>query len=214
VFFTKITIYYYVSLYIALYILSFTPYDTTVNKQESFCGKYLISNDTLYFEGNKSFKKAILKNGYVEFLRNSFKILLIENRTTIHSVRQLQNQTDFTFFTYNRVYEYHFKQGACVDLNENDIIKIRELIQNTIKENSKQFIHFSSENEYFKQCISILNNKNEKEVWIQCLAKRSSFSDGWETRIIDICDGGDSNFTLKINLTTGEVYDLFVNGYA
>ena len=123
-------------------------------------------------------------------------------------------KTDFTFFTYNREYDHIFKQGVSVDLDENDIAKIRELIQNTIKERTKEFIHYTNENEYYKQCIAIINNNNEKEVWIQCLSKRSPFSDDWETRRIRICDGGDSNFTIKINLTTGEISDLNVNGYA
>ena len=196
------------------YILSFTPYDSLVYKKQFYSGKYQISNDTFYFEGNRIFKKAVLKNGYIEFLQNSFKISLIENRTSIHSEKQLQGQKDFTFFTYNSKYEYLFKKGTNVDLNENDIIKIRKIIQSVIKKESKQFIHYSNENEYYKQCISILNNKNEKEVWIQCLSKESLFSDDWDARIIDVCDGGDSNFTLKINLTTDEVSELYVNGYA
>jgi hypothetical protein len=50
-------------------------------------------------------------------------------------------------------------------------------------------------------------------VWINCISKRNKYID-WQMQIIQVRDGGDAYFNLKINLTTGKVYDLYINGEA
>jgi hypothetical protein len=66
---------------------------------------------------------------------------------------------------------------------------------------------------YKRQYIAVINRKGEKEVWINCFC--DSFNDpNWKTYIINVDDGGNCFFNLKINLTAGNYYDLFVNGDA
>ncbi|WP_026898918.1 hypothetical protein [Daejeonella oryzae] len=192
------------------YILSFTP-NNNINKKEIYTGKYSIVQDTLYLDGDKRFNKAIFKHGYIEFFDLHWKLKLVKNLTSIDSDISLQHQSDFTFFTYNG--DLIFKEGKSVDLNDQDIKQVKSLIQKTIRAESKRFRNHSNENEYFKQGLSILNKRNEKEVWINCISKLNRYTD-WQMRIIKAYDGGDAYFNLKINLTTGKVYDISINGEA
>ena len=67
--------------------------------------------------------------------------------------------------------------------------------------------------EYRVQLIAVLNEKGEKEVWVNCFCPGSIFK-GWRKAIVEVDDGGSCFFNLKINLTTKEYYDLAVNGMA
>ena len=192
------------------YIISFTP-NNNINKEEIFTGNYSIVKDTLYLDGDKRFNKAIFKHGYIEFFDLHRKLKVVKNLTSIKSDNSLQHHPDFTFFTYNG--DLIFKEGRSVDVNDQDIKQIKSLIQKTISAESKSFRNHSNENEYFKQGISILNKNNEKVVWINCISKRGRYSD-WKMQIIETSDGGDAYFNLKINLTTGKVYDISINGDA
>lgn len=65
---------------------------------------------------------------------------------------------------------------------------------------------------YKRQLIPVINEKGEKEVWVNC------FCDGgetyWQKEIVLVEDGGNCFFNLKINLFTKKYYGLMVNGVA
>ena len=198
------------------YILSYTPHDSTISKPRLTLGEYRIKNDTIYLYENviTGFKKAILKHGYFEILDDCYKIKLVENQTSIVTKSELQDNSDFTFFTYNKSFEYVFPQGSSTDLNDSDIVKIMETIQRKMNDERKRFIKALRQEDYFKQCVAIVNSKNEKIVWINCIAKKVAKHSDWENEIRPVVDGGDAYFTLKINLTIGEIYDFYVHGQA
>lgn len=190
-------------------------YTLVADADNRFKGKVVIKNDTLFFD-NKIFKKAILKNGYIEFLDFfSYKIKIIKNRTMINSGSSLDDLKDVTFFTYSKSFNTIFPSGIQNDLTKTDIIKIQNSIQDQIAKHSNQFSDKTNQSEYYKQCVSIKNRKNEKEVWVNCIYKGDSFlTEHWRTGIISVDDGGASFFNLKINLSTGAVYDFSINGFA
>ena len=65
-----------------------------------------------------------------------------------------------------------------------------------------------------RQYVVVTNSSGEKEVWISCFCEDWGFNQsGWRKYIIDVDDGGNCYFNLKINLSTGKYYDLMVNGY-
>ena len=66
--------------------------------------------------------------------------------------------------------------------------------------------------QYKRQYIVVINDKNEKEVWINCFC--DTFFKDWRKEIIDVDDGGNCFFNLKINLTREKYYNLWVNGDA
>ena len=65
---------------------------------------------------------------------------------------------------------------------------------------------------YKRQYIAVTNNKGEKEVWVNCFC--DTLVGNWRKELVFVLDGGNCFFNLKINLTTGEYYELIVNGVA
>lgn len=65
---------------------------------------------------------------------------------------------------------------------------------------------------YIKQCISIINKKNEIEIWINGVSKESLFGENWEESYIRVFDGGDDYFQAKINLTRNYIYFFNISG--
>lgn len=174
---------------------------------------YRIKNDTIYFSNNKRFKSAVLKNGYLEFVNESFKIKIKQNSTGIDSGNKSAIPGDFTFFTFNENSSYPFKKGKNTSLSQKEIKKISVLIQTEMEREPKRFSRHFYQSEYYKQCIAIINEKNQKEVWINCISMKEGISgSGWKNQIIEVNDGGEYYFNLKINLSTGKVYDFYVNG--
>lgn len=66
--------------------------------------------------------------------------------------------------------------------------------------------------DYYRQYVASINNKGEKEVWVNCFCH--SLYEDWKKYLIIVEDGGNCFFNLKINLNTRKYYDLMVNGDA
>lgn len=65
---------------------------------------------------------------------------------------------------------------------------------------------------YKIQYVPFLNEKGEKEVWINGFC--SSFDSDWRKDIIHVFDGGNCYFTIRLNLSTGKCISAGTNGYA
>ncbi len=65
---------------------------------------------------------------------------------------------------------------------------------------------------YKRQYIAAINSQGEKEIWVNCFC--NTWDTDWKKEIIEVMDGGNCYFNLKINLTKGEYYELMVNGDA
>ncbi|MDQ7962420.1 hypothetical protein [Flavobacterium lindanitolerans] len=178
-------------------------------------GKYIIKNDTIYFQDRfYYFKKGILTNGYFELLSpRPLKFELLKNNSQINSEIYTDTKSDFTFFTYTKEYFGKDLTGKNSSLNEDEILKVKSLIQSTIEKNRDKFYHNFNEGDYYKQCLVIINSKNEKEVSIHCIGKKGNLLD-WKYQPIIVKDGGDYFFWIRINLTKNEVTNLNVNGEA
>ena len=66
--------------------------------------------------------------------------------------------------------------------------------------------------EYKIQYVPYLNEKGEKEIWINGFC--SDFDTDWRKEIISVFDGGNCYFTIRLNLSTGECLEIGTNGYA
>ena len=78
------------------------------------------------------------------------------------------------------------------------------------KLNNKNFIIDLTR--YKRQYMASINSKGEKEVWVNCFC--DTWDKNWRKKLIFVKDGGNCYFNLKINLTTGQYYELMVNGEA
>lgn len=64
---------------------------------------------------------------------------------------------------------------------------------------------------YTRQYFGLTNNNREKVIWINLLLLKNNDLNASEN-IIRVCDGGSYFWNIKVNITTGEVFDLDVNG--
>ncbi|OGX90799.1 hypothetical protein [Hymenobacter coccineus] len=66
---------------------------------------------------------------------------------------------------------------------------------------------------YKRQLITVTNAKSEKVVWINCFYREGSHA-SWRHQLIEVDDGGNCYFNIKLNLTRRTWYDVMVNGVA
>ncbi len=98
-----------------------------------------------------------------------------------------------------------------LDCEEQKIVK--EQINKALKEN--EFVSNSrNENQYYKQCVVSYNKKGEKIIWVNCIRKNIGHENEWKKGILEMLDGGDNYFNLKINIRTKKYYEMYVNGFA
>lgn len=124
-----------------------------------------------------------------------------------------------------------FKNSKPTDLASDDLIKIETILNKCINDyNPKQENRFNKVNEkhpeykldkkhftldlkdYKRQYVAVINSKGEKEVWVNCFCK--TYKPNWKEETVVVKDGGNCYFNVKINLTTGQYYELIVNGNA
>jgi len=124
-----------------------------------------------------------------------------------------------------------FKDCSPADLTNDDLIQIERLLRDCIdKYNSVQEKRFSEikakysghifYKEHFvidiklyrRQYIAVTNKAGEREVWINCFCDKDEAY--WKTGIVEVLDGGNCYFNLRINLTKGIYFELMVNGVA
>lgn len=79
------------------------------------------------------------------------------------------------------------------------------------KDNKRRSIDLKGRH-YRKQLIVVVNEKGQKEVWVNCFC--NTHDDHWKTQILSTMDGGTCYFNFKINLTLKMYYSLVVNGVA
>jgi len=124
-----------------------------------------------------------------------------------------------------------FKNAKQTDLSISNLVTIENILFDCIAEynfkQEQQFNEISSENpeynldinhfiidieKYNRQYMPVINDKGEKEVWINCFC--NSWEKDWRKERIIVKDGGNCYFNLKINLGTKKYYDFMVNGNA
>lgn len=114
--------------------------------------------------------------------------------------------------------EYIFKSGKPVTLNNSEISDTLDILNKAAielnskakKERSVADIH-----NYNLQLLSILNEENQKVVWVNALCRNSNPDVAqWKKSIIIVSDGGNCYFNLYINLTKKTYENFIVNGEA
>ncbi len=132
---------------------------------------------------------------------------------------------------FDTIQHWVFKDSKPTELTNDDLLKIETILNKCINEyNPDQERQFKEMNDkhpeykldknnfiielgrYKRQYVSAINSKGEKEVWINCFCGEWDNND--RKRILQVEDGGNCYFNLKINLTKGEYYELMVNGDA
>lgn len=205
------------------YIFTIMQKDFDYEKLEKYKGFCYLQNDTLHFSPidfkfNRS-QKAVIKNNFIEFVdgESPLKIELKKNLFHTKAKLDLKKYNDYAFFTFNSEFQrptnYGYKPGTIkpADLNQDELTELNQILKRCFKENAFELKNL---NQYIKQCIVVINEKQEKEVWISCYCKDLYAKETFKYSLIDMSDGGNCNINLKINLTKQNYSQLNIAGRA
>jgi hypothetical protein len=191
------------------------PNNKEIGTNRTITGKYKIQNDTINLISKEISTKLIFIGNQIQLLSFNAKMKVLTNNTSIKNNYQFDIPEDFTVFSYNDSFKNYFNHPVkATKISSKDFYKLQLIIQNQIDLNKTKFRKHKLQSDYFKQCVFVTNAKNEKEVWINGISKKSSHQDTWESSILEVNDGGEYYFTLEMNLETGEIYYFSPHGLA
>lgn len=196
------------------YIFNYLEKEWANEKNEKFRGRFHIKSDTIiFFPFRFKFKnceKAVIKEGFIEFLDGEYPFRIKIQRTTLNAKVSFDTLTfnKYAFFSYDRNHYNCFDGGIfkSIALDNSDLIKLDSILTACIKKS--KLISYKP-NQYYKQCIAIIDSSGDKIVWINLNCGNMYY----KYRIDYVRDGGDCYAELKVNLTKLKWYDLQVNGY-
>lgn len=171
--------------------------------------------------------------GILLILISSCKESVKTDETNIKQKTQIAFQlpnTEYTILTYNPKWHWTFKEDVQPSqLNQSELIEIEHFIKTAIKQNNElQKNNLNNHNKKYpddqitqtgyelklkgfkRQYIPIINDEGQKIVLINFFCDALEEED-WKTKIIQVEDGGNCYYNLKVNVTTKEYYELEIN---
>lgn len=184
-------------------------------KIEKFTGRCEIEGDTIYFRPIEfdytNSEKAVIKNNFIEFIleKGSFRIEIKRNSQGLKSKLNFEKFQDYAVFTYtSNDTDSGYK---AYEINQKELEEIDKTLNRCFVDNMSKLRPIS---DYVKQCVVVLNDKKEIEVWIRCFCIDDFDKFGYKYNLIIMSDGGNCNVSVKVNLTNNEYSDLFIAGLA
>ena len=160
-----------------------------------------------------------------------------KNGTENKSIENTQSEfnlaeSEFIILPYKNDWSWIFNNVKPTELTQTELIEIENILEKAINENNEnQRTELEIHNKNFpkdkwketgfeltlkgkkRQYIPVINEKGEKEVWINFFCDDWG-NDYWKSDILIVHDGGNCYFNLKVNLTTESYSELSINGYA
>lgn len=201
------------------YELKLTETSINYEKIEIFKGFCFIKGDTIFFKPlafrYTNSEKAVLKNNFIEFIGEDFPFRLKIKKLSpkIKQTINLGQINGYSIFTYNKKFYRYFNHDVKQhEITQNELIQVDKILEKCFTDNRGKL---RAKNEgYVKQIIPVINKKNEIEIWINCICKNVHFQNEYEYQIIEVKDGGNCFFRLRINLTKQSYSDFSINGVA
>jgi len=156
-----------------------------------------------------------------------------ENKETIETKFDsiFVDTASIAIIPFDATYSWLFEKAQPTDLNMEELKLIEKIVMDCVSkynpEQKKQFEEISNKhpnenfrlndfvielNRYKRQYIPVINDKGEKEIWINCFC--DTWNTDWKKEIIEVMDGGNCYFQMRINLTEKKYFDFMVNGVA
>ena len=129
---------------------------------------------------------------------------------------------DYVILPYNPIEDewmtMAFKKGIPAELTVKELEEINKYLQEAVYKYNETKISWENPIDllkYNRQYIAIINEKGEKEIYINCFSS-SGIRNGeyWKNNFVFVLDGGNHFFQVKINITKKLIIMFNVNGYA
>lgn len=107
------------------------------------------------------------------------------------------------------------KEYCTVQLADADFVEIDNILIRAVEDHNKRKEYGSIYNpdKYYKQVLAVINGKGEKEVYLNCVCA-IHYPATWKKNLVNVMDGGNCYFQVRINLITKKVISFSVNGIA
>jgi hypothetical protein len=144
---------------------------------------------------------------------------------------QLPDST-YVILDYKSDWHWIFKDAKLTTLSDNELDEIEKIIEHAVKENNEQQREslekhnteypdnqwtetgFELKTKGFKrQYVTVINDKGQKEIWINFFCDNWG-SENWKSDLMEVNDGGNCYFNLKVNLEKKTYSELYINGDA
>lgn len=190
--------------------------DLDYNKIEVFKGIVKINNDTIEFFPSRlkynNAEKAILKNGFVEFIdvKQSNKLKIEKTTLSVKNNIDFNEFKDYAVFTLDSRFHTFLdeKNSLNYDLNKEELKKIDGIIKTEITKNDK----LRSYDNYLKQLNASINKENEVIVFAHLFCKDDDLLERFQYFEISINDGGNCNVYIQLNLSTEKIEKINIAG--
>ena len=156
----------------------------------------------------------------------------METQSNKHDTQDFKLSTsDFTILDFKKNWNWMFDVGSPTNLNQIELAEIETILKLAVKENNeKQKLRLEKSNQEFpnnvrkqtgfeitlnemkRQYVPIINPKGEKEIWINLFCDDFG-NDTWKYTLMEVSDGGNCFFNVKVNLENKTYSRLIVNGY-
>lgn len=101
-----------------------------------------------------------------------------------------------------------------IELNQEDLAIVDQQINCAVRDYNNQRVNTIIDlKNYKRQYVAYTNSKKQKEVWVNCFCQNSD-NDEWKSKIIEVRDGGNCYFNLKIIINQKIYTEFSVNGRA
>ncbi len=138
----------------------------------------------------------------------------------------------YVILDYKSDWYWLFKDAKPTTLTENELAEIESIIEKAVRENNEQqqenLEKHNTENPdnqwtetgfelstkgFKRQYVPVINSEGQKEIWINFFCDDWG-SENWKSELMEVDDGGNCYFNLKVNLETMTYSELYINGYA
>jgi hypothetical protein len=153
--------------------------------------------------------KSLMIFGFIILILNSCNTISnkqIDSASIDSLLHHGFDTTRFAIIRYDSTYYAVFKNDKPATFCVTDFLLTDSILNGVIVKNNIDL------KRYKRQYVAVINNKGEKEIWINFFC--NDCDKDWKKEIIIVKDGGDCFFNLKINLTTKKYYDFMINGEA
>lgn len=174
-------------------------------------GKLRISNDSLIFNSEISFNGvslAVLKNGYVEFVKGEypFRIKIQNTSLPVSNFVNYEKYSDYAFFNDKRI-----PKSEYLEITNAEVALIDSLGKLYFKSYGPLLYPFE---DYLKQVVVSREPNGEITFGISCFCKSTELRSEFRQRLIDMSDGGNCNVSFVVDFKAKTCDYLIVAGEA
>jgi hypothetical protein len=104
-------------------------------------------------------------------------------------------------------------------LSNDEVLLVDRLLKKCVAEYNKSIPEKSklsfgidfSKYQYKRQYVAVMNDKGEKIVWVNGLCH--TWDDRWKKEVVEVMDGGNCYFGVKINLSKRKCLGVGIHGF-